>query len=100
MATELQVERAALRARIPSNGKIDVSTRPRSHSNLDAFSPVNTDGCFEFDRVIKSGYVEKRTQKTKVRMTLGPRMISGSDYHVAEMEVRIHRAPTEYPFHV
>lgn len=77
--TELQVERAALRARIPSNGRIDVSTRPRSHSNLDAFSPVNTDGCFEFDRVIKSGYVEKRTQKTKVRIPLGSSTFSRSD---------------------
>ncbi|KAK1769244.1 hypothetical protein QBC33DRAFT_348217 [Phialemonium atrogriseum] len=31
----------------------------------DAFSPVNENGSFEFHRVIKSGYVQKRTQKTK-----------------------------------
>lgn len=59
------------RSRAPSNARLDVNvnvnhTRARSHSQLDAFSPVNTDGCFEFDRVIKSGFVEKRTQKTKV----------------------------------
>lgn len=29
-------------------------------------SPVNQNGSFEFDRVLKSGYVQKRTQKTKV----------------------------------
>jgi hypothetical protein len=33
---------------------------------LENFSPVNQNGSFEFDRVIKSGYVQKRTSKTKV----------------------------------
>jgi len=37
-----------------------------SHLNLDTFSPVNQNGSFEFDRVLKSGYVQKRTRKTKV----------------------------------
>lgn len=37
-----------------------------SHLNLDTFSPVNQNGSFEFDRVLKSGYVEKRTRRTKV----------------------------------
>jgi hypothetical protein len=51
--------------------KIDNSARPRSQSNLEAaFSPVNNDGCFDFDRVLKSGYVQKRTQKTKVGLFL------------------------------
>ncbi|CAF9904210.1 MAG: hypothetical protein HETSPECPRED_003430 [Heterodermia speciosa] len=36
------------------------------HLNLDAFSPVNQNGHFEFDRVLKSGLVHKRTRKTKV----------------------------------
>jgi hypothetical protein len=50
--------------------KLDISARPRS-SNLEAvFSPVNNDGCFDFDRVLKSGYVQKRTQKTKVSLSL------------------------------
>ncbi len=40
--------------------------RPRQNSRLDLdTSLVNSNGCFEFDRVIKCGYVEKRT-KTKV----------------------------------
>lgn len=40
--------------------------RFRSRLAHDSFSPVNQNGSFEFDRVIKSGYVQKRTQKTKV----------------------------------
>ncbi|ATY62040.1 PH domain containing protein [Cordyceps militaris CM01] len=39
--------------------------RPRQNSRLDLdTSLVSSNGCFEFDRVIKCGYVEKRT-KTK-----------------------------------
>ena len=37
-----------------------------SHLGLDTFSPVNQNGSFEFDRVLKSGHVQKRTRKTKV----------------------------------
>lgn len=37
------------------------------HLSLDVFSPVNQNGSFEFDRVLKSGEVHKRTRKTKVR---------------------------------
>lgn len=40
---------------------------PRNgHLNLDTFSPVNQNGSFEFDRVLKSGEVHKRTKNTKV----------------------------------
>jgi hypothetical protein len=53
---------------------IDASSQPRarqgSHLNADP-AMVNSNGCFEFDRVIKSGYVEKRT-KTKVRLQPPP----------------------------
>lgn len=38
----------------------------RGRLALDTVTPVNQAGCFESDRVIKSGYVQKRTQKTKV----------------------------------
>lgn len=34
--------------------------------SLDSYSPVNQNGSFEFDRVIKSGYLQKRTTKTKI----------------------------------
>ncbi|VBB87103.1 Putative protein of unknown function [Podospora comata] len=35
----------------------------------DTYSPVNQNGSFEFDRVIKSGYVQKRARKTKTWRT-------------------------------
>lgn len=38
------------------------------HLNLDTFSPVNQNGSFAFDRVLRSGEVQKRTKKTKVKM--------------------------------
>ncbi|KAI0866863.1 PH domain-containing protein [Xylaria cubensis] len=41
-------------------------TRLRNQLSLSTSSPVNQNGSFEFDRVLKSGYVQKRTQKTKV----------------------------------
>jgi hypothetical protein len=43
-----------------------VTSRLRNQLGLASPSPVNQNGSFEFDRVIKSGYVQKRTQKTKV----------------------------------
>ncbi|KAL2260741.1 hypothetical protein VTK26DRAFT_5160 [Humicola hyalothermophila] len=47
------------------------TTAPRtSRLAVDTYSPVNQNGCFEFDRVIKSGYVQKRTQKTKTWRTI------------------------------
>ncbi|KAI1180428.1 PH domain-containing protein [Nemania sp. FL0916] len=42
----------------------------RLRSQLPMASPVNQNGSFEFDRVLKSGYVQKRTQKTKVWKTV------------------------------
>ncbi|CAK7562521.1 MAG: hypothetical protein SEPTF4163_000369 [Sporothrix epigloea] len=43
-------------------------------------SPVNQNGSFEFDRVIKSGYVQRRTQKTKtwrsIFLVLRPNILS------------------------
>ncbi|KAK4123991.1 PH-domain-containing protein [Parathielavia appendiculata] len=42
----------------------------RSRLAVDTYSPVNQNGSFEFDRVIKSGYVQKRTQKTKTWRTI------------------------------
>ncbi|MCJ1275080.1 hypothetical protein MMC21_002880 [Puttea exsequens] len=35
------------------------------HLNLDIFSPVNQNGSFAFDQILKSGQVLKRTRKTK-----------------------------------
>ncbi|RYP10461.1 hypothetical protein DL764_000644 [Monosporascus ibericus] len=52
----------------------------RNHLSVAASSPVNLNGSFEFDRVIKSGYVQRRTQKTKtwkpVYLVLRPNALS------------------------
>lgn len=45
-------------------------SRLRCHLGLVNSSPVNQNGSFEFDRVLKSGYVQKRTQKTKTWKTV------------------------------
>jgi hypothetical protein len=48
--------------------KIPNSTREQRGHFFDSFSPVNQNGSFEFDRVLKSGQVHKRTRKTKVHL--------------------------------
>ncbi|KAI6378119.1 hypothetical protein MCOR25_002362 [Pyricularia grisea] len=40
----------------------DLASRLRSQLALETFSPVNQNGCFDFDRVIKCGYLQKRTK--------------------------------------
>ncbi len=60
---------AALQIPLPNAITLPLSSSAsrfrNSHLNLDTFSPVNQNGSFEFDRVLKSGYVQKRTRKTK-----------------------------------
>ncbi|KAL1842836.1 hypothetical protein VTJ49DRAFT_4003 [Mycothermus thermophilus] len=48
----------------------NTATGTKNRLAVDAYSPVNQNGSFEFDRVIKSGYVQKRTQKTKTWRTI------------------------------
>lgn len=55
----------------PPNSLPVPTTQARSFRNqqltpLDTFSPVNQNGSFDFDRIIKQGQVHKRTRKTKV----------------------------------
>ncbi|KAI0847863.1 PH-domain-containing protein [Daldinia vernicosa] len=61
----------------PANSQIN---RVRNHFTVPMASPVNQNGSFEFDRVLKSGYVQKRTQKTKtwksVYLVLRPSALS------------------------
>ncbi|KAH6687490.1 PH domain-containing protein [Plectosphaerella plurivora] len=57
------------------------NTSSEARAALDPFtSPVNQNGSFEFDRVVKSGTLQKRTQKTKtwktVFLVLRPNAIS------------------------
>lgn len=42
------------------------------NAGMNVMSPVNQNGSFEFDRVIKAGTVVKRTRKTKVRRRVEP----------------------------
>lgn len=62
---------------VPTNNPV---TRLRNALALPVSSPVNQNGSFEFDRVLKSGYVQKRTQKTKawksVYLVLRPSALS------------------------
>lgn len=56
-------------------------SQARSRPNYDGLAAsVNQNGCFDFDRVVKCGYVEKRTQKTKkwksIYMVLRPNTLS------------------------
>lgn len=62
---------------------------------LDTFSPVNQNGSFEFDRVLKSGYVQKRTRKTKawkpIFLVLRPNSLSiYKDQNEDKLKHKIH----------
>lgn len=43
----------------------DIPTSSQAQLGVPITSPVNQNGSFEFDRVIKAGYAQRRTQKTK-----------------------------------
>lgn len=60
-------------------------------------APVNQNGSFEADRVLKSGYVQKRTQKTKVRMDICPLMYwhCRADLTNQVLETHLHRPEAE-----
>jgi hypothetical protein len=69
--------RVAVPLRTALAAKRPVSASPpapevRKSSLLDtaAFSPVNENGCFEFDRIIMAGVVWKKGRKTKVASSL------------------------------
>ncbi|KAL1880497.1 hypothetical protein VTK73DRAFT_5884 [Phialemonium thermophilum] len=63
--------------RLPSAPVTSILTPPEeptykhpNHLGVSTFSPVTKNGSFEFDRVIKSGYVQRRTQRTKTWKTI------------------------------
>lgn len=71
---------------VPDAPPIDIPHQNQSHVDRfrnrlgqGAFSPVNQNGSFELDRVIKSGYVQKRTQKTKVCLVLCHRLLETTE---------------------
>ncbi|TGJ80674.1 hypothetical protein E0Z10_g8077 [Xylaria hypoxylon] len=70
--TSLTARRATI-STPPTSIPSPISTavnRLRNQLTLSTSSPVNQNGSFEFDRVLKSGYAQKRTQKTKVWKTI------------------------------
>lgn len=61
----IQIRSAGLKLDTPAQPRFDnVKTVGAA---IGIMSPVNQNGCFEFDRIIKAGTVVKRTRKTKVR---------------------------------
>lgn len=76
------------------------NSHPRSRLELDTRMPVN--GCFEADRVLKSGYIQKRTSKTKVShrhlSTLPPAPLVLT-YHV-DMEAYLPSSTPQSPVNI
>ncbi|KAF2794813.1 PH-domain-containing protein [Melanomma pulvis-pyrius CBS 109.77] len=64
----------------PPSDQSQVETLRSNHAGMGVMSPVNQNGSFEFDRVIKSGNVVKRTRKTKswkpIYLVLRPNLLS------------------------
>lgn len=48
-----------------TGGSAPGPAQPRRDTPLSPIIPVSRNGCFEFDRVLKSGTVQKRAQKTR-----------------------------------
>lgn len=85
---------------LPPPVSVLVPSGPRSgHLGLDSFSPVNQNGSFEFDRVLKSGEVYKRTKKTKVELINGSKEIS-TDTTCLAMEKFPFSPPPKPPLHL
>ena len=68
------------------------------HLNLDTFSPVNQNGSFAFDRVLKSGEVQKRTRKTKVCRQMKAMFMPL--IHLSAMEDVLSRPPSQPIIHL
>lgn len=68
------------------------------HLNLDTFSPVNQDGSFAFDRVLRSGEVHKRTRKTKVFTPSHSNTRISLTHLLAAMEILLPCPPSQPSF--
>jgi hypothetical protein len=77
-----------------------VTKTRKGHLNLDTFSPVNQNGSFEFDRVLKSGYVQKRTRKTKVAPLAQCMFRSDLLIDLKDLETYLPRITTEPSFDI
>ena len=77
---------------LPPQTQSTASKIRSGHLNLDTFSPVNQNGSFEFDKVLKSGFIQKRTRKTKQWRTfylvLRPNLLS---MYKSSSEEKLHK---------
>ncbi|KAL8776607.1 MAG: hypothetical protein Q9213_008207 [Squamulea squamosa] len=87
-----QQSSSRLRSPLAVNTLRPVDEARSGHLNLDTFSPVNQNGSFEFDRVLRSGEVYKRTRKTKqwkkLYLVLRPNLLSA---YKSSSEERLHK---------
>jgi hypothetical protein len=58
------------------------------HVNLDTFSPVNENGSFEFDRVLKSQKVNRRVKPKHVRLLACAKFRASPEIHTNEAHFR------------
>jgi hypothetical protein len=85
--------------------KLETPTQPRfdnvaaAAASVGIMSPVNQNGCFEFDRIIKAGNVVKRTRKTRVSTAAQGRAVTPA-YHCTVLEAHLPRATTKLPLHL
>jgi hypothetical protein len=81
--------------------KIPNGPREQRGLVLDSFSPVNQNGSFEFDRVLKLGQVHKRTRKTKVPLTQPHcHRLPTRAYYDIVMETRFPSSAPKRPIHL
>jgi hypothetical protein len=63
-AKPIAVRTSGMKLDMPS-AQPRLSSKKAASVSVGIMSPVNQNGCFEFDRIIKVGNVVKRTRKTK-----------------------------------
>ncbi|KAH7067376.1 hypothetical protein BKA63DRAFT_522068 [Paraphoma chrysanthemicola] len=77
-ATPISIRTSGMKLQTPAQPRFD-SVKAASAS-VGIMSPVNQNGCFEFDRIIKAGNVVKRTRKTRswrpIHIVLRPNCLS------------------------
>ncbi|KAJ4339857.1 hypothetical protein N0V95_007668 [Ascochyta clinopodiicola] len=64
LTTPAQPRFSSFQAQAQPQVQTQTQAQTQAH-NAGVMSPVNQNGCFEFDRIIKAGSVLKRTRKTK-----------------------------------
>ena len=69
------------------------------HLSLDTFSPVTQNGSYEFDRIVKSGDILKRTRKTKVGTQTYVQVEQVTETAVV-MEANLHSPSAEHPLYL